>query len=341
MSKVNAYLLIVVIFTFNNSFSATMKILNIRGGAGTGGFTEGGYDNELCSFGDNAYYNGNHGWSQFGDTLRAHGFEITEVQEGPNKKNCDASLNLPCSDPVNFDSIGLDKFDVVIMGSNNSRYSPTAVGTLLKYVDKGGGVVFISDANFGRNWGDAANSDQSFLDSIGWIMNQDHGQYAAVRSEGTFLVPDHPILKNVNSFDGEGESPITVAKTSYNGFTSTILVRANKDVQRNTSFNAGPVDSARANDADLCIATRKQGRIVGYFDRNTFFNKLGGGTDITQRDNGILAVNLMKWVSEGRTAVSLSQKHSQKASKTLKSRNRLVKEFGFFRYQILGRSEYP
>jgi hypothetical protein len=190
--------------------------LNVRGGRSTGGFLEGGSDEHLSSFLDHTTAGGNHSWGEFADLLKANGFEITEVREGPNKAGCDASKAEPCSDPVDFDALGLEKFDVVILGSNNSRYSRQAVAALLKFVDGGGGAVFLSDGNFGRNWGDAPNSDQSFLDSVGWSMNQDGGTYT-----------------------------------------------------------------------------------VGYFDRNTFFNANGAGTNLGRFDNKILGLNLLRWARTG------------------------------------------
>jgi|GEM_PF-6683361 len=290
---------------FVSQAQSAVKILNVRGGANTGGFLEGGSDEQLSSFLDHTTANGNHSWGEFADLLKANGFEITEVREGANKAGCDASKGQPCSDPVNFDSVGLAKYDVIIFGSNNSRYSPGAVGALLKYVDQGGGAVFISDGNFGRNWGDAPNSDQAFLDSVGWNMNQDGGTYTVSKADGKFTAPDHAILKGVNSFDGEGVSPITVTKANFNGFTSTVLALAQGDVHRNTSFGGGSNTAATPLDATLCVATRNKGRIVGHYDRNTFFDANGAGTNLGRFDNKTLGLNILRWASAGHSAVSV------------------------------------
>jgi hypothetical protein len=37
--------------------------------------------------------------------------------------------------------------------------------------------------------------------------------------------------------------------------------------------------------------------MVGHFDRNTFFNRNGAGTDITRFDNGRLAQNVIDWLA--------------------------------------------
>jgi len=39
------------------------------------------------------------------------------------------------------------------------------------------------------------------------------------------------------------------------------------------------------------------GRIAGHFDRNTFFNTNGAGTDITRFDNLQYALNLFAWLA--------------------------------------------
>lgn len=303
MKRFSPFMAALVLFA---QAQAAIKILNIRGGANTGGFLEGGSDEHLSSFLNYTTSGGNHSWGEFADHLKANGFEIVEVREGANRAGCDASKNEPCSDPVDFDSLNLAKYDVVILGSNNSRYSPQAVGALFKFVDQGGGVIFISDANFGRNWGDAPTSDQSFLDSIGWTMNQDGGTYAVKSADGKFPASNHEMLKGVNVFDGEGVSPITVTKAGFNGFTSTILGLADGGVHRNTAFGGGSNSSATPMDASLCVATRNRGRIVGHFDRNTFFNANGAGTNLGRFDNKTLGLGMLRWVSAGRATVTIS-----------------------------------
>jgi hypothetical protein len=53
-----------------------------------------------------------------------------------------------------------------------------------------------------------------------------------------------------------------------------------------------------ANDGSLVIALAGSGRVAGHFDRNTFFNRGGAGTDITRFDNRIYAKNLFAWLTD-------------------------------------------
>ena len=108
---------------------------------------------------------------------------------------------------------------------------------------RGGGALFISDANWGRSWGDAPSSDQTFLDRFDLIMNQDNASYKSDRSTQDFVIGgvdrgDHPVLAgpdgrvgtgdDVNVFDGEGVSPLTLAHR-LDGVDPLVLARAEND----------------------------------------------------------------------------------------------------------------
>jgi hypothetical protein len=54
----------------------------------------------------------------------------------------------------------------------------------------------------------------------------------------------------------------------------------------------GPLDGA------LVAIEVDFGRIAGHFDRNTFFNLNGAGTDINRFDNRRYAINLFEWLAE-------------------------------------------
>jgi hypothetical protein len=51
-------------------------------------------------------------------------------------------------------------------------------------------------------------------------------------------------------------------------------------------------------DASVVLVTAGAGRVAAFFDRNTFFNANGRGTDITKFDNRQLALNLFEWVAD-------------------------------------------
>mgnify|MGYP000085150989 CR=1 FL=1 len=262
------------------------KILFIRGGDGTGGFLEGGFDHHLCNIDDYDTWAGNHGWGSLADALRDQGYSLTQIEEGPIEN----------SGPVDLLSINLHDYAVVVMGSNNVSYPTAMVDAFEAYIKGGGAALFISDANFGLDWDRAPSSDQSFLDRFGWVMNQDQGTYTVETPD--FAIPDHPILDNVSAFKGEGVSPITVANYNVPDVTTTILVPvpAGQQVKRNEGPGTGASTPATDDDAVLVVATVGAGRIAGHFDRNTFFNINGAGTDITEHDNQQYAINLFKWL---------------------------------------------
>ncbi|MBX2874236.1 MAG: ThuA domain-containing protein [Saprospiraceae bacterium] len=278
------------------------KILFIRGGDGTGGFLEGGADHHLCNIDDYDTWNGNHGWGTLADALRDEGFELTQMEEGP----------VGNSGPIDLLSLNLSDYDVIVMGSNNVPYPADQVDAFESYIKGGGAALFISDANFGLDWDRAPTSDQSFLDRFGWVMNQDQGTYT-VRTPD-FSLPGHPILEDVSAFMGEGVSPITVADYNVPEVTTTIIVPVPSDqfVQRNDRTGSGATTPATADDAVLVVATVGAGRIAGHFDRNTFFNLNGAGTDITEHDNRQYAVNLFKWLA-GSTLTAIEPAFGQSA----------------------------
>lgn len=262
------------------------RVLFVRGGAGTGGFLEGGQDDQLCDIADTSTRGGNHGWATFADWLRSNNFELEQVEEGPVSNNT----------PVPFDTMDLSAYDVILLGSNNAAYTEAQVDAVMAWVRAGGGLLAISDANFGQDWHDAPDSDQTFFDRLGWIMNQDFGTYAL--NSRNFALPDHPILDGVNSFDGEGVSPILLDR-QVPGVRSQVVVRAQGQTRRNNRQGSGSLISVTDNHAALIIAEVEEGRVAGHYDRNTFFNRNGAGTDLTRFDNRTYALNLFNWLAFG------------------------------------------
>lgn len=281
---------------------SAQHILFIRGADRSGGFLEGRDDasrtEHLAGIDNDADFRGNHGWKTLADTLTEAGYELTEMHERVEAGNTRGQSE---GRPLPLEDMDLSKYDAIVFGSNNARYGKEAVDAVEAYLRSGGAAIFISDANFGGDWADASDSDQPFLDRLGLTMNQDHGTYVLRRDAGEFAAPDHPILKDVAAFDGEGVTPITVRDELPAGVEVTILARAKGKLNRNTEPRGererGPSAPAGENDAALLALTIDLGRVVGHFDRNTFFNKGGAGTDLTRFDNKQLALNLFAWLS--------------------------------------------
>jgi hypothetical protein len=153
---------------------AADRVLFIRGGDGTGGFLEGGSDDQLSDIDNFNLAAGNHGWAELASLLRGEGYVVTQIKEGAATSGADL--------PVDLMSLDLTPYKLIVFGSNNATYGVAAADKIDAFVRNGGGVLFISDANFGSNWGDAPSSDQPFLDRFGLIMNQDNGVYALDRA---------------------------------------------------------------------------------------------------------------------------------------------------------------
>ncbi|MEM9753346.1 MAG: hypothetical protein AAF916_08160 [Planctomycetota bacterium] len=283
--------------------SAEPSILFIRGADRSGGFLEAGNDTQrteqLAEIDNFQTFGGNHGWGELASALEADGFTLTQLTETvePNKPTGP-------TDGVALDltQINLGQYDAVVFGSNNAAYSPASVDALETYVRNGGGAVFISDANFGGDWADASNSDQPFLDRFGLVAHQDQGTYSLFRDQGDFLMPDHPILEGVDRFDGEGVTPIRVVDRNVPGVEHTMLAAAKNQTRLNQApfgnRNQGPSRAAGPDDAVSLAVTAERGRLVGHFDRNTFFNLNGAGTNLNRFDNEQYALNLFRWVAQ-------------------------------------------
>lgn len=279
---------------------AEPRVLFIRGADRSGGFFEADTDFErtehLGDIENASTANGNHGWFELAELLRADGFTVEQIKEAvepgaPPSGSVDGRH-------IDLEKIDLSPYDVVVMGSNNAVYDQAAIDAFEGYILGGGAALFISDAGFGSGWPDAADSDQQFLDRFGWTMQQDHGFYTVSRAEGDFVSPSHPILEGVDAIEGEGESPLVRPAAGTPGVRTTIVVRAKPGERtRNNNGNPGTFRDITPSDAATIVATAGCGRIAGHFDRNTFFNAGGAGTNINNLDHARYALNLFRWLA--------------------------------------------
>ncbi len=280
-------------------------VLFIRGADRSGGFLEATNDfqrtEQLADINNAATSGGNHGWKQLADLLRANGYTVSQIQE-PLESGA-PSTGQTTGAPLALDQINLDQYDTIVFASNNATYSNASINAVEDYVRDGGGVIFISDGNFGSDWRDAPASDTPFLARFGLGVNQDNDTYTLRRNQGDFVEPSHPILFDVDAFDGEGVSPLIVPSTPPAGVTIRKIVNARGTVFNNDGNNPGndyrgTSRPAGAQDAALVLATAGAGRVMAYFDRNTFFNTNGAGTDLTRFDNTQFALNAFEWATD-------------------------------------------
>lgn len=269
------------------------RVVFIRGADGTGGFLGGGSDEQLSDINNFSTNGGNHGFGELSQLLAAEGFTVEQVIESTSGA------------PVDFAALDLSTVDVLVLGSNNQTYPPADVQAVTDFVHGGGGLLVISDANWGSNWGSAPSSDQPFLDPYGLVMNQDKGTYRSNAADGDHVFGLHPILSGeplgadpsqvALEFDGEGVSPLTVGPTPP-GVHVQILARAEGQIRVNDAPGSGSMRPSGADDAALVVAYHGQGVVVGHFDRNTFFNQNGAGTSINRLDNTTYARNLFRFL---------------------------------------------
>ena len=283
------------------------KVLFVRGADRSGGFLEAGDDasrtEHLADVHNRSTSPGNHGWYELAEALRSAGFVIEQRAE--RVEDGAPTTGQTQGRAVRFENLDLAPYDAVVFGSNNAMYDAFTVDAIEAYVRGGGAALFISDANFGSDWADAPESDQPILGRFGVTVAQDFGVYASERAAGDFLAPAHPVLANVNTFDGEGVSPFFVSNPNVPGVNVALLARAEQGFRVNAppyedpATRRGQVRPVTAGDAALLVGTAGSGRFAGHFDRNTFFNLNGAGTSINRFDNRQLALNLFRWLALG------------------------------------------
>ena len=268
------------------------SILFVRGGDGTGGLGNGSVaqrTEHLSDIGNLATNFGNHGWGQLAQFLRSEGFSTTQWIE------TNGSLT-----PAR-----LAPHRIVVFGSNNRAYTAAEVQALHDYVDSGGSALFISDANWGPNWGAAPSSDNQFLVRYGIEMLQDSANGVITPDTSRFVVPDHPIIAGyaragdeLQSFSGEGVSFQRLGRPAL-GYTNFAIVNAQGYVVRENTVNnaAGPTRPADSRDASVSLAVRNRSKVLCLFDRNTWFNANGAGTSISGPGNVFLAQHVFRYLA--------------------------------------------
>ena len=277
------------------------SVLFVRGAERSGGFFEAESDadrtEQLADINNASTAPENHGWFELAQALRDHGFQVSQVIE-PLEAMPPMTGNTR-GRHIDLELFDLSAYDVIVMGSNNAVYDQAAIDAFEAYIHAGGAALFISDAGFGSNWFDASDSDQQFLDRFGWTIQQDIDTQTLSRASGDFLLPAHPVLDGVSSFEGEGVSPGIGGVSPGSPVTTTPLVRADPEgLTRDNDGNPGSVRGVRPTDAALIIGEAGCGRLAIHFDRNTFFNLNGAGTDLHKLDHRRYALNLFRWLAD-------------------------------------------
>jgi hypothetical protein len=283
------------------------NVLFIHGATRSGGFLEGAdadtRNAQLADINDTSTATGNTGWGALAADLRGAGFTVSQITEA--KEKTEDGSGFVRGRPVRFDLMDLSPYAAIVFASNNARYEEAQINAIDTYVRSGGSALFISDANFGSHWRDAADSDQAFLGRYQITVNQDNAAPTITLgpASGHFADATHPILRGVSTISGEGVSYFTLPGANPPGINIARVIGAIGQVRNNDGRDGannfqGSLRAATDSDAALAVATVDRGKIGCFFDRNTFFNANGLGTDIAKDDNRELAINLFEWLTD-------------------------------------------
>ncbi len=225
---------------------------------------------------------GKRGMSQFKKALVDVDLQVTEARDA------DITLNMAT----------LNRYKVLILGSNNRRFTLMEQEAVAAWVRAGGGLVAWSDSAFGGDWAEGelgntvgAQSDSDLTAQFGMRFLRDNGAgvFTIRRYEANHYLNDFNLNGGV-VFRGEGVSLIRTRKPTY------ILAR----LQKGGSSGAVRLNKldGKITDADAALAVARvgRGRVVGTFDRNTFWNA-GEGTRLSEVDNREYAQRLILWAA--------------------------------------------
>lgn len=98
------------------------RVLVVRGGLGTAGFLQGRSDQDLSDL----FNERMGGLARFGALLAGEGYEVTQLEEAPGGAKIDLGV------------IDLDRYGLVVLGSNNATYGAADAARLAAYVRSGG-----------------------------------------------------------------------------------------------------------------------------------------------------------------------------------------------------------
>lgn len=249
---------------------------------------------------------GNLGYSGFASTLTSAGFTLTEFEAGPGSTG-------------RLDAATLSPYGVLILSSNNRVFTAAEALAVRDWVQGGGGIVAFSDAAFGRDAdGNGSNDANTATAGVNNTFGADSDNALTEQFGLTFLrdnttkyqIMDYEAEHYINNFTlagddpggitfrGEGVSPIAVSDGAV-----ILATLQNPDNSRDGGYSGNA--TINSNDpgsfdpdvhAALAYNSFGDGRIVGTFDRNTFWNN-GPGTDLDQVDNEDYALRLVEWAS--------------------------------------------
>ena len=241
---------------------------------------------------------GRYGMSQFKEAIEDTGLNITEVYDAE----------------TTFDTSFLKDVDVLILGSNQKKFSKIEIESIHTWIKHGGGLIAWSDSAFGGHYKHVGidntlgrDSDNQITEAFGMHFLTDNGG-------GNYLITsytqDH-FINNYNKdggirFRGEGVSFVRISPPAMT------LAKAQDD-GLGGEFKVSKIDGVfnPTTDVTLAIANINKGRVLGLFDRNMMWNA-GDGSQITHSDNKEFAQRIVLWTAGIKDHSKIPQKNLSK-----------------------------
>lgn len=224
---------------------------------------------------------GDRGMSGFAEVIRQVGLQIEEVYD----------------QEVALTPELLTSIDVLILGSNQRRFTAAEAKTVDDWVRSGGALLGWSDSAFGGHWnqvgvdndlGRLSNNDLTVQFGMYFMTDNGAGNYLIENYERDHFINDYDRNGGV-SFRGEGVSPIRVAHPA-----EMLAPLQEGGLGGELRLNKRDGEFDQEIDAALAIAKVGEGRVVGVFDRNMFWNA-GEGTRLSHVDNREFTQRIMTW----------------------------------------------
>jgi hypothetical protein len=179
----------------------------------------------------------------------------------------------------------LQPHGLLVLGSNAKVFAPGEVNAIEGFVRAGGGLVSYADSTFGPG---NVDSDNQVLSRFGLLAAADN--FGGPVLATTFL--PHPISAGLFlGVRGEGVSIIEVVGNATDTITNVCPCLSNGGACFPYPVVA-PSGSLNPTYSACAAVSAGLGRVVATFDRNTFFNWPGYGSNILDASNLSYAVNL-------------------------------------------------
>jgi len=226
---------------------------------------------------------GNRGMSQFNAAITHLGFELEEAY--------DAETQLT--------NKLLESIRVLILGSNQRRFSKEEAAAVKQHVEAGGGLVAWSDSAFGGFYAEVGMDNEAGRLSNNDLTSAFGMDFLTDNGAGNYLIQQHEFDHFLNadnqnggvSFRGEGVSPVRVSPPAK-------MLSKLQDGGLGGKLQINKIDGEfdPERDAALAIAEVGKGRVIGIFDRNLFWNA-GEGTQLSHADNREFTQRVMIWAA--------------------------------------------